>query len=53
MSTRRMKFWGWGLEDEGLSETGREALAASFAERFAVDGFTTIADMLAVLDGAS
>ena len=34
-----MKFWGWGLEDEGLSEAERKALAARFAERFRVDGF--------------
>ncbi len=34
----RRKFWGWGLEREGLSEDQLEQLGATFAQRFGLDG---------------
>ena len=34
----RRKFWGWGLEDEGLTASEVEQLGAAFAERLGVDG---------------
>ena len=34
----RRKFWGWGLEGDGLSTAEVEELGASFAKRFALDG---------------
>ena len=36
-ATRR-KFWGWGLEGEGLTVSEIEQLGATFARRFGVDG---------------
>ena len=35
--TRRLKFWGWGFEDEGLSLADREALLKTFSNTL---GFT-------------
>ena len=37
MSERRRKFWGWGLEGDGLSEAEARAVAVYFAARFKVD----------------
>jgi alkyldihydroxyacetonephosphate synthase len=43
-SPRRMsqpakrKFWGWGLEGEGLAESEIEQLGATFTGRFGLDG---------------
>jgi alkyldihydroxyacetonephosphate synthase len=34
----RRKFWGWGLEGEGLSVREIEQLGATFAGRFGIDG---------------
>ena len=34
----RRKFWGWGLEGEGLSASDVEELGATFARRFGLDG---------------
>ncbi|MFN8187059.1 MAG: FAD-binding oxidoreductase [Gaiellales bacterium] len=34
----RRKFWGWGLEGEGLSRPEVEELGAAFAGRFGLDG---------------
>lgn len=34
----RRKFWGWGLEGEGLSVSEIEQLGATFAGRFGIDG---------------
>jgi alkyldihydroxyacetonephosphate synthase len=34
----RRKFWGWGLEGEGLSVSEIEQLGATFAGRFRIDG---------------
>ncbi len=39
MAVRRLKFWGWGFEDTGLSDAEERALSASYAKRFGVDGF--------------
>ena len=36
-ATRR-KFWGWGLEGEGLAVNEIEQLGATFAGRFGIDG---------------
>ena len=36
-ATRR-KFWGWGLEGEGLTMSEIEQLGAAFARRFGIDG---------------
>jgi alkyldihydroxyacetonephosphate synthase len=36
-ATRR-KFWGWGLEGEGLAVTEIEQLGANLTERFGIDG---------------
>ena len=36
-ATRR-KFWGWGLEGEGLAVSEIEQLGATFAGRFGIDG---------------
>src|ERR1700753_984126 len=35
----RRKFWGWGLEGEGLSVREIEQLGATFAGRFGIDGW--------------
>jgi alkyldihydroxyacetonephosphate synthase len=37
-SAVRRKFWGWGLEGEGLSASELKQLGASFADRFGIDG---------------
>ena len=34
----RRKFWGWGLEGEGLAVSEIEQLGATFAGRFGIDG---------------
>jgi alkyldihydroxyacetonephosphate synthase len=34
----RRKFWGWGLEGEGLSVAEIEQLGTTLAERFGIDG---------------
>ena len=34
----RRKFWGWGMEDEGLGRVELEQLGATFADRFGIDG---------------
>ena len=34
----KRKFWGWGLEGEGLSAGEIEQLGATFAGRFGIDG---------------
>src|SRR5215475_1423036 len=34
----RRKFWGWGLENEGLAASEIEQLGAVFAERVRIDG---------------
>ena len=39
MTARRLKFWGWGFEDTGLSDAEERALSESYARRFGVDGF--------------
>ena len=31
---KRLKFWGWGYEDEGPDEAARARLAAGLGERF-------------------
>ena len=31
---KRLKFWGWGYEDEGPDEAARARLARSLGERF-------------------
>ena len=36
-ATRR-KFWGWGLEGEGLAVSEIEQLGAVFTERLGIDG---------------
>ncbi len=37
-SAARRKFWGWGLEGEGLTMSEIEQLGAAFAGRFGIDG---------------
>jgi alkyldihydroxyacetonephosphate synthase len=37
-TTGRRKFWGWGLEHEGLDSAELEELGRTFAERFGLDG---------------
>ncbi len=34
----RRKFWGWGLEGEGLAAGEIEQLGAVFTERLGIDG---------------
>ncbi len=34
MADRRLKFWGWGYEDQGLDADQQQRLAAGLAERF-------------------
>jgi alkyldihydroxyacetonephosphate synthase len=34
MSTRRLKFWGWGFEGEGPDQEATKKIAASLAARF-------------------
>jgi len=34
----RRKFWGWGLEGEGLAMSELEQLGATFAARFGIEG---------------
>ena len=34
----RRKFWGWGLEGQGLAVTEIEQLGAAFAGRLGIDG---------------
>ena len=36
-ATRR-KFWGWGLEGQGLTTSEIEQLGAAFSSRFGIDG---------------
>src|SRR6185437_13213359 len=37
-SAARRKFWGWGLEGEGLAASEIERLGAVFTERLGIDG---------------
>lgn len=37
-SAARRKFWGWGLEGEGLAASEVEQLGAVFTERLGIDG---------------
>src|SRR5690349_24705560 len=37
-SAARRKFWGWGLEGEGLAASEIERLGAVFTERLGTDG---------------
>jgi alkyldihydroxyacetonephosphate synthase len=39
-TTARRKFWGWGLEHEGLDAAELEELGRTFAERFGLAGVT-------------
>lgn len=39
MTGRRLKFWGWGYEDEGLDKAEIGALTAFYAKTFKVDAF--------------
>jgi alkyldihydroxyacetonephosphate synthase len=39
MTKRRLKFWGWGYEDQSLSDDEVKAVEAAYARRFGVDGF--------------
>jgi hypothetical protein len=34
----KRKFWGWGLEGEGLGRVELEQLGATFADRFGIEG---------------
>ncbi len=43
MGERRLKFWGWGYEDEGIGDDERRSLGAFYAQRFGVDGFDEVA----------
>jgi alkyldihydroxyacetonephosphate synthase len=38
LSSGRRKFWGWGLEGEGLTREELERLGDTFAGRFGLDG---------------
>ena len=38
MTQRRLKFWGWGHEDDLLSADDQEWLAKGWARRFGVSG---------------
>ncbi len=38
LSSGRRKFWGWGLEGEGLGRAELERLGDTFARRFGLDG---------------
>ena len=38
LSVGRRKFWGWGLEGEGLGRSELEQLGATFADRFGIEG---------------
>jgi alkyldihydroxyacetonephosphate synthase len=38
LSVGRRKFWGWGLEGEGLGRSELEQLGATFAGRFGIAG---------------
>src|SRR6516225_2049217 len=38
----RRKFWGWGLENEGLATSEIEQLGAVFSERLRIDGVRRI-----------
>jgi alkyldihydroxyacetonephosphate synthase len=42
MERKRLKFWGWGIEGEGLSVDEIERLERAYAKRFAVDRFETV-----------
>jgi alkyldihydroxyacetonephosphate synthase len=33
----KRKFWGWGMEDEGLGRVELEQLGATFADRFGIE----------------
>jgi alkyldihydroxyacetonephosphate synthase len=37
LSVGRRKFWGWGLEDEGLTRGELEELGGTFARRFGIE----------------
>ncbi len=39
MTARRLKFWGWGYENTGLSTEEERLLTESYAARFGTDGF--------------
>jgi alkyldihydroxyacetonephosphate synthase len=43
MATRRLKFWGWGYEDEVLSAQEQAALERVYARRFGCSSFTAVA----------
>lgn len=38
MAERRLKFWGWGFEDEGPDAAATEKIAATLARRFGLSG---------------
>lgn len=39
MAARKLKFWGWGYDDERVTEPEKQMLQAFYAARFGVDGF--------------
>ncbi len=40
---RRLNFWGWGYDDERVTEAERRRLGAFYAERFGVAEFESVA----------
>ena len=40
--TKRLKFWGWGYEDEVVPPTELEWMESTWAAKFGVSGFTAI-----------
>lgn len=42
MTARRLKFWGWGYDDERLSEAEEQMAMRRYAERFGVDDFARL-----------
>jgi len=43
----RRKFWGWGLEGEGLAASEIERLGAVFTERLGIDGVREVPQLFA------
>ena len=39
--TKRLKYWGWGYEGDGLSASDRDALLDNLAARFGISGSGT------------
>lgn len=39
---KRLKFWGWGYEDEVVPESEREWMQSTWAKRFGVSSFTAV-----------